>query len=1088
MRKNLFVASVMAVLLCGAAFADVSITAENFPDNVFRAYVSENFDSDGDGTLSDAEIASVVRIPATLTYSYDTSTHTLTQTEAILKLATVSNFKGIEYFTNLEALSCGGLVLSVMMNLASNDKLIFFHCESMTLQSLDLSGKSSLLYVDCPNVGLESLDVSDCWDLVYLNCSHNSISSLELSDNSALDYLDCSNNHLARLDLTEIEEPAVAKCVSQSITGGYVSRIPSSSGYNWEFSFAGIIPSSEFTRIQGFSAYDSANAEIASTKYASGVYHLASAPARIVYLYNVPIGVYNLVSAPTGGEVYITGYSLMDVTITSIDVREFHPPVITTTSLPKGTQSIPYSTTITASGDTPISWDVQGLPAALSYDSNTSGKTLKVSGIPEVTGSFDVTVTARNAISADTKKFLLVIVSPDGVALSDFGEWSKDIGSYDRKPPYGRITPDESKDITDLPHGLNYGYPPVTNPRPRGLTWPIGGGNGILRRLPNLRRLYISGGWGGSSWPGKGDGSGGGTTPIDLTGNTNLEVLIIENVHLGTIDLSRNTKLRILILINCGLTALNLNKNTALEYLDCSYNYLSVLDLSVNVSLRYIYMHHNYLPHVSLQANTAVITAECHSQDLTGELKDSGDTTNPYEFDLRVLPISEGNIGNVVQGTIRAYDASGGTVAVTWNNGVLRFRKVVSRVIYYYRTGRGDILLEVRVRLTYNGSEPVTPPVSPDYPPNPEVPNTKPVITTASRLPDGEAGTEYPKQLAATGSAPLRWSLFSGSLPAGLSITSSGLITGTPTATGMFMFTVLVQNPYGEDRREFIIKIGVGSGNNDGKDDGNNDGKDDDGKGGGNNGSKPDITAIYTLNDGYIGVWYSATLYAEGTLAISWRLTSGSLPVGLTLNSDGTVTGIPKAAGEYIFTVEAVNSWGKDVAVFRITIYTDSGQCCSKESTGLIYECTRGISALTEYELGMLPEDIYIIAYVFPRFRVVRAGTYRFTVNLYNTVPAGLTLVWFPFAVSGTGGKRAYFWDSTGTRQITVSPADRRGVVSVYLDVGTYAPVIAVLRPSEVESEDEKGNVGGSGGGGGGGCDAGVGAGMLLAVVVFRKR
>ena len=55
-------------------------------------------------------------------------------------------------------------------------------------------------------------------------------------------------------------------------------------------------------------------------------------------------------------------------------------------------------------------------------------------------------------------------------------------------------------------------------------------------------------------------------------------------------------------------------------------------------------------------------------------------------------------------------------------------------------------------------------------------------ITTTS-LPNGTVGTAYSQTLAATGGAtPYTWSVYSGSLPAGLSLGSStGTISGTPT-------------------------------------------------------------------------------------------------------------------------------------------------------------------------------------------------------------------------------------------------------------------------------------------------------------------
>ena len=43
-------------LAYGAADQGVAVDEQNFPDGVFRSYVSDNFDEDGDGYLCDAEI------------------------------------------------------------------------------------------------------------------------------------------------------------------------------------------------------------------------------------------------------------------------------------------------------------------------------------------------------------------------------------------------------------------------------------------------------------------------------------------------------------------------------------------------------------------------------------------------------------------------------------------------------------------------------------------------------------------------------------------------------------------------------------------------------------------------------------------------------------------------------------------------------------------------------------------------------------------------------------------------------------------------------------------------------------------------
>jgi len=65
-------------------------------------------------------------------------------------------------------------------------------------------------------------------------------------------------------------------------------------------------------------------------------------------------------------------------------------------------------------------------------------------------------------------------------------------------------------------------------------------------------------------------------------------------------------------------------------------------------------------------------------------------------------------------------------------------------------------------------------------------------------LPEGTAGVHYQATLqAAGGVAPYSWSLISGSLPAGLSLSNSGVISGTPTGVGTSNFTVQVMDSSG---------------------------------------------------------------------------------------------------------------------------------------------------------------------------------------------------------------------------------------------------------------------------------------------------
>ena len=68
-----------------------------------------------------------------------------------------------------------------------------------------------------------------------------------------------------------------------------------------------------------------------------------------------------------------------------------------------------------------------------------------------------------------------------------------------------------------------------------------------------------------------------------------------------------------------------------------------------------------------------------------------------------------------------------------------------------------------------------------------------PLTIGTSSLASGTLGISYSQSLAASGGLPpYSWSLYTGILPNGLSLSSSGVISGTPTAYGTFNFTVRV--------------------------------------------------------------------------------------------------------------------------------------------------------------------------------------------------------------------------------------------------------------------------------------------------------
>ncbi|MHC4714185.1 MAG: putative Ig domain-containing protein, partial [Planctomycetota bacterium] len=160
------------------------------------------------------------------------------------------------------------------------------------------------------------------------------------------------------------------------------------------------------------------------------------------------------------------------------------------------------------------------------------------------------------------------------------------------------------------------------------------------------------------------------------------------------------------------------------------------------------------------------------------------------------------------------------------------------------------------------------------------------VITTSS-LPDGQVGVAYSETLAASGGLPpYTWAVIAGSLPAGLSLNSStGEISGTPTAYGTSNFTVEVTDSQGtpdSDTQALSIEV------------------------------LPEDLVITTssLPNGTEGVAYSETLAATGGITpYTWAVISGSLPAGLSLNSGtGEISGTPTSSGTSNFTVEVTDS------------------------------------------------------------------------------------------------------------------------------------------------------------------------------------
>lgn len=155
--------------------------------------------------------------------------------------------------------------------------------------------------------------------------------------------------------------------------------------------------------------------------------------------------------------------------------------------------------------------------------------------------------------------------------------------------------------------------------------------------------------------------------------------------------------------------------------------------------------------------------------------------------------------------------------------------------------------------------------------------------------PSGVVGVPYSYTFSlspGSGSAGSSWSISSGALPPGLSLSSNdrtATVYGTPTQAGVFRFYLKVRDAPGPwvccTEEEFSIAIDPGL----------------------------DIAAGPDLPSASVGAAYGFQLATAGGTASSWTITSGSLPSGMAFSSGGAITGTPTQAALSKITVQAVD-------------------------------------------------------------------------------------------------------------------------------------------------------------------------------------
>jgi len=170
------------------------------------------------------------------------------------------------------------------------------------------------------------------------------------------------------------------------------------------------------------------------------------------------------------------------------------------------------------------------------------------------------------------------------------------------------------------------------------------------------------------------------------------------------------------------------------------------------------------------------------------------------------------------------------------------------------------------------------------------------VVLAPAALPDGYTDAAYSVTFSSAGGLPpYRYSLVGGSLPGGLSLdVAAGRLSGTPAMAGTWTCSVQVRDESGQ-APSTRYTLGVYA---------------------------PPRIETTALPDGLKNVPYATSLASSGGRApLSFTLAAGGLPDGLSLSTDGTLSGTPSTIATYQFDVRVADANGRtDLRSFTVAI------------------------------------------------------------------------------------------------------------------------------------------------------------------------
>lgn len=251
----------------------------------------------------------------------------------------------------------------------------------------------------------------------------------------------------------------------------------------------------------------------------------------------------------------------------------------------------------------------------------------------------------------------------------------------------------------------------------------------------------------------------------------------------------------------------------------------------------------------------------------------------------------------------------------------------------------------------------------------------------ASELPDARFGTTYAAKLGSSEDGSLTYALKTGEkLPAGMRLTSAGILTGVPAETGSITFTVVASGPnYMAGERTFTIDIGI-------------------------------RYADFELTDAEVGTEYETFVnFAQGANEVSYTLGSGELPRGILLSRDGKLSGTPEESGNFGFVVTAkAGSMSDSVA---LTLHVDDAVSYATYTAGLAIGITCTVlvaGGLCVYVFAAGKRDFVDGKFRFKKWFVV-FGTATLALLLAAVIAFGIA---FAPAGSTSGGRQTFTFEA----------------------------------------------------------------------------